>query len=166
MHALPYWLDANVFIDANNGIVSSVELAPSFWIWLETQLKQGVMRSSSEVFTEIMGKDDGLKKWAINKKKESYWCEPDPAVQARQRQVADYVVARYATISPAQTTSFLSKADCWIIAHAWATSGTVVCGETKVDKNSNTPKVPNVCEHFDVPHVTASMMLRALNFRL
>jgi len=59
----PYWLDANVFIEANNGFFN-LDIAPSFWSWLEEQLKAGVLCTSSLVYGEILGKDDGLAKWA------------------------------------------------------------------------------------------------------
>ena len=38
MAKLPYWLDANIFIEANNTFFN-IEIAPSFWAWLETKLK-------------------------------------------------------------------------------------------------------------------------------
>ena len=57
------WLDANIFIEANNTFFN-IEIAPSFWAWLETQLKAGALKSSSLVYGEVLGKDDNLAKWA------------------------------------------------------------------------------------------------------
>jgi len=59
MAKLPYWLDANIFIEANNTFFN-IEIAPSFWAWLETKLKAGVLKSSSLVYGEVLGKDDML----------------------------------------------------------------------------------------------------------
>lgn len=165
MAKLPYWLDANVFIESNNGGLN-IDIAPSFWVWLEAKLKEGTLRSSSLVYDELLGKDDLLAKWARARKGPAYWPEPDGEVQAAYREIADYVDRQYADASPAKVGDFLAKADCWIIAHALAKSGTVVTRESKVDKTSKTPKVPNVCEKFDVPFIQTFAMFKTLGLKL
>ena len=161
----PYWLDANVFIEANNGFFN-LDLAPSFWSWLDEQLKAGVLCTSSLVYGEILGKDDGLAKWAKVRKGYAYSPEPDGDVQKVYREIAEYVEEKYQSTSPAKVGDFLAKADCWIIAHAKAKGGTVVTRESKVDKTSQTPKVPNVCEKFDVPFIETKELLKLLKFKL
>ena len=47
-----------------------------------------------------------------------------------------------------------------------ANGGTVVTRESKVDKTSQTPKVPNVCEKFDVPFIQTFDLLKLLKFKL
>jgi hypothetical protein len=160
----PYWLDANIFIEANNTFFN-MDITPSFWVWLEKQLKAGVLISSSLVYAEIVGKDDLLKKWA-SVRKGAYWPEPDQDVQAAYRDIAKSVEDKYENSSPAKVGEFLAKADCWIIAHALAKGGTVVTRESKVDKTSQTPKVPNVCEKFDVPFIQTFDLLKLLKFKL
>jgi|ERR1035437_1367550 hypothetical protein len=160
-----YWLDAKVFIEANNSFFS-LDLVPAFWIWLETNLKADVLCSSSMVYDEILGKDDGLAKWAKVRKESPYWPEPDGDVQNWYREIVAYVGEQYQASNPATVGNFLAKADCWIIAHAKAKGGKVVTRESKVDKTSPTPKVPNVCEKFDVPFMETKDMLRALKFKL
>jgi len=80
-----------------------------------------------------------------------------PLVQAAYREISDYVDDKYKDASPAKVGDFLAKADCWIIAHALAKGGTVVTRESKVDKTSQTPKLPNVCEKFEVPFIKHSI---------
>ncbi len=165
MAKLPYWLDANIFIEANNTFFN-IEIAPSFWAWLETKLKAGVLKSSSLVYGEVLGKDDMLAKWARVRKGDAYWPEPDGEVQAAYREISDYVDDKYKDASPAKVGDFLAKADCWIIAHALAKGGTVVTRESKVDKTSQIPKVPNVCEKFEVPFIQTFELLKLLKFKL
>ena len=165
MAKLPYWLDANVFIESNNAGLN-IDIAPSFWVWLETKLKEGTPQSSSLVYDEILGKDDLLAKWARVRKGPVYWPEPDDEVQAAHRDIVDYVDQQYADASPAKVGDFLAKADCWVIAHAHAKGGTVVTRESKVDKASKTPKVPNVCEKFDVPFIQTFSMFKILGLKL
>jgi len=118
------------------------------------------------VYAEILGIDDALAKWAKNRKKSSYWPEPDGDVQSTYRDIAQHVEKHYRASSPAKLGNFLAKADCWIIAHAKAKGGTVVSRESKVDKRSLTPKVPNVCATFDVPFIETMAMLKILKFKL
>jgi hypothetical protein len=106
----PYWLDANIFIEANNTFFN-IEIAPSFWAWLETQLRAGVLKSSSLVYGELLGKDDKLAKWARVRKGDAYWPEPDGEVQAAYREISDYVDDKYKDASPAKVGDFLAKAD-------------------------------------------------------
>jgi hypothetical protein len=160
-----YWLDANVFIEASNGVLS-FEIAPKFWVWLEDQLKSGIVRSSERVYREVLGKDDELAKWAKNRRGDRYWPRPDTAVQTAYSEIAAYVEQAYGRTSPAKVWDFLNKADCWIIAHARAKGGTVVSRELRVDQTSETPKVPNVCSQFNVGCVDTKEMLRVLRLRL
>ena len=118
------------------------------------------------VYDEILGKDDGLAKWAKVRKESLYWPEPNGDVQNWYREIVAYVGEQYQASNPATVGNFLAKADCWIIAHAKASGGKVVTRESKVDKASPTPMVPNVCERFDVPFMETKSMLRTLKFQL
>jgi len=42
----------------------------------------------------------------------------------------------------------------------------VVTRESKVDKTSQTPKVPNVCERFDIPFIQTFAMFKVLGLKL
>src|SRR5438105_15248246 len=101
MAKVPYWLDANVFIESNNSGLN-IDLAPTFWSWLEEQLKAGLTRSSALVYKELLGKDDQLAKWAKVRKGGMYWPEPDGEVQAAYREIAEYVEQKYADANPAK----------------------------------------------------------------
>jgi hypothetical protein len=92
--------------------------------------------------------------------------QPGGEVQAAYREVSDYVDDKYKDSTPAKVGDFLAKADCWIIAHALAKGGTVVTRESKVDKTSQTPTVPNVCEKFEVPFIQTFDLLKLLKFKL
>jgi uncharacterized protein DUF4411 len=94
MGKLPYWLDANVFIESNNSGLN-IDLAPTFWSWLEEQLKTGAACSSVLVYKELLGKDDQLAKWAKVRKGTTYWPEPDNEVQAAYQVIANYVAQQY-----------------------------------------------------------------------
>jgi len=46
-----------------------------------------------------------------------------------------------------------------------AMGGTVVSHETRVDRSSLTPKIPNVCTAFEVPCIGLAEMLTRLDFK-
>lgn len=156
------WVDANVFIEANNSL-TSLDLMPDFWAWIETKLKQDQLCSSRMVYNELLGKDDRLADWARTRRESPYWHTPNQGTQRHYRAIVKHVSDTYGE-RPAKVADFLSKADCWIIAHAKDDNGTVVTRETKVDQQSLTPKIPNVCEAFEVPFIDAKAMLERLNF--
>lgn len=118
------------------------------------------------VYGEVLGKEDKLAKWARVRKGDAYRPEPDGEVQAAYREISDYVDDKYKDSSRAKVGDILAKADPWIIAHALAQGGTVVTRESKVDKTSQTPKVPNVCEKFEVPFIQTFDLLKLLKFKL
>lgn len=163
-----HWLDANVFIDAKNGLYA-FDLAPRFWIWLEEKLQSGSLRSSRYVYKEIASSEspkDKLHRWARTRKSSGYWVQPTREVQEKYQELAEYVVAEYEIKNPAKTGEFLAKADVWIIAHALVSRGIVVTDEARVNKFSQTPKIPNVCSHFGVRCITMMDMLRTFKFSL
>jgi hypothetical protein len=80
------------------------------------------------------------------------------------RQIADYTMEKYSQRRP-KANAFLSGADGWIIAHAKCDGGTVVSHESRVDRSSMTPKIPNICTQFGVPCIGLAEMLTKLSFK-
>jgi Domain of unknown function (DUF4411) len=162
-----YWLDTNVFIDAKNHFFA-FDLVPKFWKWLEDQMNDGVICSSKMVYNELCrleGSQDELHKWAKQRRNNGYWIKPDKSVQELYGQISTYVHNTYDATSHAKTVDFLDNADAWVIAHALEDKGTLVTEEVKVSPQSKSPKIPNVCEHFNVPYINTTALLRALKFR-
>lgn len=85
---------------------------------------------------------------------------------SRIHQNCSYVQTTYGSANPARTGNFLAKADVWIITHALVDNGTVVTEELPVPPNVLVPKIPNVCQKFNVPFINTTGLLRALKFRV
>lgn len=141
-----YFIDANCFIEAKNGPYR-FETWPAVWAWLEEQIVEKNISSSTEVFKEWdKGKDD-LSRWARIQRQHGFFLEPDEKVQEIYGHIADYVLRKY----PGKNArEFLVGADGWVIAHAKADKGTVVTREVKVGTASKKVKIPNVSENFGV----------------
>jgi Domain of unknown function (DUF4411) len=161
-----FWLDADVLIQSKNGLYS-FEIAPPFWSFLDEQVRIGNICSSTKIYDEILkreDKGDKLTLWAKNRKTSGMFAVPPRDVQKTYGQIADYTLEKYSQ-RRAKAAEFLSGGDGWIIAHAKCAGGTVVSHETRVDRSSLTPKIPNVCTQFGVPCIGLAEMLTKLNFK-
>jgi hypothetical protein len=161
-----FWLDADVLIQAKNGLYS-FEIAPPFWSFLDEQAKQGKIRSSTKIYGEILKREaekDKLTLWVKNRKNSGLFVLSTRDVQKVYGQIADYTVENYYQ-RRAKANAFLSGADGWIIAHAKCDGGIVVSHESRVDKSSMTPKIPNICTQFEVPCIGLADMLTRLDFK-
>jgi len=154
-----FWLDANVFIEANRKYYA-FDLAPGFWNLLEQQCDAHVIKSPYEVFLELADSGDELTEWAKARRDAgNLFVEPDEHVQAAFSEIADFVTETY---SEAAAAYFLDGADPWVIGHAKCDSGTVVTMEKLAGPGSGTAKIPNVCREFSVEYIDTFGMLREL----
>jgi hypothetical protein len=166
----PFWIDADAFIQTHNGLFG-IDIALPFWKFIDEQSKVGVVKSSMRVYEEVIKKDssgDPLAKWVKNRKNSGLFVNPatDKTVQDKVREINDWVYSYYVGKfkNHLKVQKFLSGADVWIIAHACCSSGVVVSHESRADKNSQQPKIPNVSTRFGVECVNMPEMLRRLKF--
>lgn len=158
-----YWIDTNVLIEARNGPYG-FDIAPGFWTALDELSSRGQVRMSSLVYDELVASvQDDLALWISERRRSELIVEPNAAVQAALREIADYVNGNYAV---SRAAPFLRGADPWVIAHALATGGTVVTQEARVPANSTKVKIPNVCAVFRVGSINTYRMLRELGVSL
>ena len=130
-------------------------------------MKAGKLRSSMKIYDEILKREDERDKltlWVKNRRTSGMFVEPARDVQKIYGAIADYTVGQYSQ-RRAKAAEFLSGGDGWIIAHAQCDGGAVVSHESRVDKSSMTPKIPNVCTQFGVPCIGLAEMLTKLSFR-
>lgn len=156
-----YCLDANVFIQAENGPYP-FDIVPAFWDWLDQQVDAGLIFSCTTVYSELSGGDDELAKWVTDRQNTGLFVEPDIIVQQNFRAIANFVSQNYLDH---QAQEFLRSADPWVISHAKSENAIVVTHETLVPSNSAKVKVPNVCQQFSVDCINPYLMLRELNAR-
>ena len=158
-----FWLDANVFITPNRLEYYSFELAPTFWQLLEQKANDGILASPTRVYDELVRRGDDLAKWAKARQNTSLFVEPDQSVQKAFTAVADYVMNNY---QYHRAEEFLGGADPWVIAHAMVDNAKVVTYETKRSLIAQEPKIPNVCQAFEVIPITLFEMFRELSITL
>lgn len=153
-----FWLDSNSFIEPNKGPYG-FDIAPGFWTFLEEKANDGTIASSLLVYDELQsGVEDELHDWANQRKANGFFVEPDASVQTAFRQIADYVKNNY---PDHQASQWLDGADPWIIAHAKVHGGKVVTFEKRAPHSSK-PKIPDVCDQFDLKTLNIYELLREL----
>jgi hypothetical protein len=165
-----FWVDADVFIQSQNGLYS-LDLAPPFWSFIDKQVSAGRIRSSTRIYKEVLATedlDDDLAKWFKTRKTSGMFIDPATSrkVQEKCGEINDFVSKHYVwPKSGPKVAVFLSGGDTWIIAHACCDNGIVVSHEHRVDRTSQTPKIPNVCTQFGVECIGLREMLMRLKFK-
>jgi hypothetical protein len=157
-----HWLDSNVFIQAKNGPYG-FEIAPRFWLWLESAIKDQLVRSPIRVYNELAKGKDQLSRWATKMKPRGLFVTADRSVQQRLGEIAAFVQSRY---EHPYAAKFLDGADPWVIAHAADDQGTVVTHESLVAANCKDAKIPNVCAQFAVNCIDPYTAFRKLGLKL
>jgi hypothetical protein len=154
-----YWLDANVFIRPNRDGFYSLQLAPTFWQLPDQKAAKGAIASPRRVYQELASFGDDLAAWAIARRTTNLFVDPGQDVQLAFTDVANYVAQNYAGH---KAQEFLGGADPWLIAHAIADKSLIVTYETRVGLASQTPKIPNVAQAFNIQAITLYRMFQLL----
>lgn len=145
-----YVFDTGVLIQLRN---YPRDIFPGLWERLESMIREGKIIFTSEVFREISERDDEISKWA-KQFKENF---PKPT-EKEQEKVKEILTQFPLLIKKQNILANKADADPFVIAKAAVEDRTVVSTEKK---KPNAPKIPNVCEHFKVPHMTLFDFFRA-----
>lgn len=158
-----YLLDSNTFIEAKNRYYT-FDICPGFWQWL---IDFGQTRSGLSVVSvkkELQQGNDELADW-ITGLPNDYFTEADLPVQRKFKQIVTYVM-NHSRFSATEKGKFLAKADPWLVATAMSEHATVITQEKEVGTNSKKIKIPNICNHFEVPYLNIFELLRQENVKL
>jgi len=151
---MAYLLDANVLMEAKNRYYG-FDFCPAFWDWLIQANAEEKVFSIEKVSDEIKAGDDRLTEWAVARG-DQFFVKPTPPVAEKLGQVADWVKQQgYDT--PAITT-FMEKADCYLVAHALADKHDLVTLEVASSSRKRI-KIPNVCIGLGIKCLTPFDML-------
>ena len=159
---IKYFLDSGFFIQSHRGPYS-IDIMPGFWDWVDEEVANGRLVSSSMVFDELIDGKDWLADWAKARKGEPLFQTPSLDAQANLVDLSDYVITKY---PKRHADVFLAKADPWVIAQAIAQQGKVITMEKIVASNSKKVKIPNICNEFDVEWLNTYDMMRELGAKI
>lgn len=158
-----YVLDANVFMQAHRQWYQFC-FCQGFWAFLIKKQQDGVLTSIDRVRSEI-NPGDALYAWVKNTAPKSLFASSKSTkVAKRYGEIVTWVMLN-SVYTPAAKNEFMSEADGWVIAYAWANDMIVVTHEIP-SKKTGRVKIPDVCNHFKVPHCTTFKMLQDLKITL
>jgi hypothetical protein len=149
----PFWLDANVFVEAKNRYYK-FERVPKFWSFLSAQIQVGSICSPKAVYDELMPYRDQLSAWVKTRKAKGLCVNPNDDIQSHFSRVANHVATKYPRH---RSEEFLSGADPWVIAYSLHFGGTVVTQESTSRRKK--VRIPTVCIEFDVRCIDTFEML-------
>jgi hypothetical protein len=161
-----YWLDSDVLVFAKDTIapMGYAEYA-GFWSLIEKNIASGVIKITKRNYKEITeGRkgDDELGTWLKLQltKFPTVRVAPSKSVQAFAAKIGDYVYSEERFYARHQAR--LSKgADAWIIAQAAIDKGTVVTREIP-QPSAHEPKIPDLCQIFEVKLITLTDLMKTL----
>ena len=145
-----YVLDTSAVIDGRIRYYPP-EVFPGLWQRIEDLVVQERLISSEEVLLELEKVEDDAFAWAIDHPAMFL------AIDAEIQVAVTNILGRHPRLVNAQKSR--SMADPWVIALASIKQGTVVTGEHR-SGNLSRPKIPDVCNHEQIPYVDFIGMIR------
>jgi hypothetical protein len=152
---MAYLLDANVFIQAKN-LYYGLDFCPAFWDWVDAENRAGRVFSIEKVGDELNAIADELSTWS-GQRGTRFFLQPDAAILPALSKVSAWATSQQ--YEPAAVSTFLQKADNYLVAHALAHAHTVVTHE-RASTSTKKIKIPEACIGLGVKCVTPFEMLR------
>lgn len=152
---MAYLLDTDVFIQAKN-LHYGLDFCPAFWDWLIRENAEGRVFSIEKVGDEVEAVEDALATWAAARGT-GFFLPPTPAMVESLVVVSQWASSQ--TYEPVAASTFLQKADYYLVAQAHAHGQVVVTHEVPSASTRKT-KIPDACLGMGVKWMTPFEMLR------
>jgi hypothetical protein len=152
---MAYLLDANVFITAKR-LHYGFDFCPGFWDWLVMQHDQGRVFSVEQVGDELSALEDELSTWAA-KLGTRFFLPTSPADVPSLAAVSGWATGQQ--YDPAAVSTFLQKADYYLVVQAHAHGHVVVTHEVPA-ASPRKIKIPDACIGVGVKYITTPTLLR------
>jgi hypothetical protein len=157
---MSYLLDSDVFMQAKN-LHYGLDFCPAFWDWLIASNTGGSVFSIEKVGDEIEAGADELADWAAARG-DGFFLKPDSAILPALATVSSWAAGQ--NYEPAAVSTFLQKADFYLVAHALAHGHVVVTHEVAAASTKKI-KIPNACIGVGVKCMSPFEMLRLARAR-
>lgn len=119
-----------------------IDSFPSLWENITQLINDGTLIASIEVHYELLKKEDGIANWV--KQHNGMLIDTDTAVQEAVKEI----FAKFPLL--VNNLKDRTEADVFVIAVAKTKGCTVVTEEIR-SNSPNRPKIPDVCDYFDIP---------------
>lgn len=162
-----FLLDANAIITPYNAFYP-FDIAPTFWTFLESGFKSGLIILLDKVLIEI-SKGAEMKQWLSGITEYPVIKSGDPLIYNKFAEILEYLKnSGHYKESALAEWSGTGVADPWLIAAAIIGGYTIVTFErpnfSLGTNKAKYAKIPDICEQFNVPYINLYEMLRKLKF--
>jgi hypothetical protein len=154
---MPYLLDANVFMQAQN-LHYGFDFCPAFWDWLVREHTAGRIFSIEKVGDEIQVGSGNLTEWAA-KRGSAFFLPLSPDALPALTRVSTWVAGQ-PNYAASAVSMFMQVADYYLVAQALAGGHVVVTHEVAAPNAIKKIKIPDVCIGLGVKFMTPFEMLR------
>lgn len=134
-----YVFDSNIFINLQRR--QPLDIYPSLWNKIGELMEDGIIISSQEVYDEISIGGDELEKWA-KEHKQFFW----PSEMNVQNEVREILKNFRGLVEGGKKKN---SADPFVIALAKENFCKVVTEEVRT-RNASSPKIPDVCDYYNI----------------
>ncbi|WP_165242637.1 DUF4411 family protein [Corynebacterium lizhenjunii] len=160
-----YLFDANVFIDANRRYYP-LDIAPSFWTWLDEQFQMQRVASISSVYDELKRMEDSLTSWAQRPQLQGAWLPPNAAAIENATELVEWAKNPESSFQERAIEEFAASADLWLIAQAAAGQHTIVTHEQSSPNAKRKIFIPDAAVQLGVPCANPFDVFRQLGLHL
>jgi len=133
---------------------------PTFWARFDTAISSSLIVSPEDVRQELAHPED-LKNWA--KQRDQMFRELDNEIQESLKEILRHIKSRLERDGLTFREKDL-KADPIVVATARVTRATVVVQETRRGGQGR-PKIPDLCDHFEVPFTNLLGFIQSRNWK-
>ncbi|HEY8815441.1 MAG TPA: DUF4411 family protein [Candidatus Dormibacteraeota bacterium] len=150
-------------IDTSSLIEAWRQFPPEFvrTLWEErfpALIRAGDLRATKEVAVELGRHSSELVEWALHNEQSDLFVEVDEEIQVVVTEILD---SHPRLIDP---ETLRSGADPFVIGLARCGSATVVTEERPSRDAANNPKIPDVCDHYDIRCIDVRDLIREENW--
>jgi hypothetical protein len=164
-----YLVDANTLITPYQNYYS-FDMYPQVWIFMKEKIQEGMIIILDKVYNEVTIGDDDLSTWLRGIDQLSLLKHKDRVLLTKYSNVMEYIqTCGFYTDRGLKEWADDKCADAWLVAAAMASGYTIVTFETPVGnlnkkQPSSHPKIPDICNHFNIRYDTLYTMMRELGF--
>ena len=152
-HVQTYSIDTSALIQASSRAYP-IDVFPSWWTEFDQLINKGIVICIEEIYEEVKKKDDILFNW-VKQRKSQFFHPLETQIQI----AATKILAKFPTLIDSSKNR--SGADPFVISLALVKNLTVVT-EEKNEGNQKRPRIPYVCNYYQVNCISLVEMMREI----
>ena len=163
--ASSYLIDSDVLITAKNSYYA-FNICPGFWESIRRGHDHGHLHSIDRIKQELLlgHKEEDLVQWVNSLPGGFFLTSNGGEIVEAYMEIISWTQnnPQYRDEAKAE---FARGADGWLVAHGMVTRKTVATNEQPRPESCKSIKLPDVCNHFNVPFADTFLMLRSLGIQ-